>query len=219
MKGIARDNGDFKVTIRWVPGHAEVHGNEEADKQAKLAAEDRRNDSPNPHLPKYLHHHSLPLSISALKEAHDKDSNERWKHIWRNSPRYHRFNQLDPNVLKRSFVKLTANFPKRLTSLYMFLRTGHAPLNKHLHRIRKADSPNCNHCPGTEETVHHYLIDCMHHIRARHTLVRALGRKATSIQYLLTDPDATAHLVSFVNSTGRFRPTLGEISLPHSAPN
>jgi hypothetical protein len=63
------------------------------------------------------------------------------------------------------------------------------------------------------------LIDCMHHIRARHTLVRALGRKATSIQHLLTDPDATAHLVSFVNSTGRFRPTLGEISLPRSAPN
>jgi len=41
MKGITRDNGDFKVTIHWVPGHAEVHRNEEADKQAKLAAEDR----------------------------------------------------------------------------------------------------------------------------------------------------------------------------------
>lgn len=216
MKKIAKEYRDFDITLRWVPGHSNVHGNEEADKHAKLAAESRGNNSPNAQLPKYLRQHTLPLSISALKEAHNKITSERWKTLWRNSPHFHRFNQLDPQILKCSFVKLTATFPRRLTSLYLFLCTGHAPLNKHLHRIHRAASPFCTHCPHTEETVHHYLTACSHHRRAQHLLIGALGHKATSVQYLLTDPDATPHLVIYVNATGRFRPTLGEVPLPHA---
>jgi len=37
---------------------------------------------------------------------------------------------------------------------------GHAPLNKHLHRIGKAESPLCPHSQHAEETIHHFLISC-----------------------------------------------------------
>ncbi|KAG1810870.1 uncharacterized protein BJ212DRAFT_1250973, partial [Suillus subaureus] len=93
----------------------------------------------------------------------------------------------------------------------IFLRTGHAPLNKHLHHIRKSDSPSCPHCPGVNETVHHYLLECLHFRHDCHTLIGALGRRATSLQFLLMDSDATPHLVSFVNRTKRFKTTLGEV--------
>ncbi|OAX32763.1 hypothetical protein K503DRAFT_701563, partial [Rhizopogon vinicolor AM-OR11-026] len=52
----------------------------------------------------------------------------------------------------------------------------------------------CPHCQPIEETVHHFLLSCPFYQRERHILVNALGRKA-SISYLLTDPNATPHLV------------------------
>jgi len=219
MQTIARRHVNFDVTVRWVPGHSDVHGNEEADKQAKLAAESRRNNSPPASLPHYLRRGALPLSISALKEEQCKTTHLRWERMWKKSPRFARMNQLDPKILQRSFVKLTTTFPKRLTSLYMFLRTGHAPLNKHLHRIGKIESPHCPHCRRTEETVHHYLLSCPFYQRERHVLVNALGRKASSISYLLTDPNATPHLVQYVNASGRLKTTLGEVPLPRKPPD
>ncbi|OAX35582.1 hypothetical protein K503DRAFT_696727 [Rhizopogon vinicolor AM-OR11-026] len=127
-------------------------------------------------------------------------------------------NRLDPELLQRSFVKLTATFPKRLTSLYMSLRMGHAPLNKHLHRIGKIESPHCPHCQRIEETVHHFLISCPFYQCERHILVNALGRKAFSISYLLTDPNAT-HLVRYINASGRLKTTFGEVLLPRKPPD
>ncbi|KAG2047230.1 hypothetical protein BDR06DRAFT_861007, partial [Suillus hirtellus] len=128
---------------------------------------------------------------------------ERWKHIWHHSPRYHHMNYIDPNILKRSFIKLASTFSKRLTGLYVFLRTSHAPLNHHLHRIHKSDSSSCPHCPETEETVHHYLLTCPQYHHEHHLLNMALGQDSSSISFLLTDPSATPHLIKFVNATGR----------------
>ncbi|KIK34519.1 hypothetical protein CY34DRAFT_97847 [Suillus luteus UH-Slu-Lm8-n1] len=96
----------------------------------------------------------------------------------------------------------------------MALRTGHAPLNLHLHRLGKADQPHCPHCPTIEETVHHYLTSCPQYQRARHHLIQALGRKATSISFLLTDVEAIPHLIRYINATGRLKATFGEVPLP-----
>ncbi|KAG2030458.1 hypothetical protein BDR03DRAFT_878191, partial [Suillus americanus] len=147
--------------LRWVPGHSDIHDNEEADKHAKRAAEGRHStDSPPETLPGFLRHNTLPLSISALQQAHHRITAERWERLWRKSPRYNRINRIDPKLLHRSFIKLTVEFPKRLTGLYIALRTQHIPLRRYLHRIGKAPSLSCPYCPNVDETVPHYLLDC-----------------------------------------------------------
>ncbi|KAG2063460.1 hypothetical protein BDR04DRAFT_951446, partial [Suillus decipiens] len=79
-------------TLRWVPGHEGVHGNEEADKVAKIAAEGRHRNSPRAHLPFYLRDGSLPLSISAIKQARTR---ARWVRQWSTSPHYQRLQHID----------------------------------------------------------------------------------------------------------------------------
>ena len=40
------------------------------------------------------------------------------------------------------------------------LRTHHAPLNAHLHRIKKEHPAKCVYCPDSDETVEHFLFHC-----------------------------------------------------------
>lgn len=121
---------------------------------------------------------------------------------------------LDPHLLSRSFIKLVADLPKRLISLYMYFRTRHIALNSHLHRINCSATPNCPICPHTEESIHHFLFDCPQYDRERFILHQKLGRKSTSLPFLLTDPTAMEHFLRYVNSTGRLKPTFGDVTLP-----
>ncbi|KAG2346608.1 hypothetical protein BDR05DRAFT_878287, partial [Suillus weaverae] len=116
-------------------------------------------------------------------------------------------------------IKLSVDFPKCLTSLYIALRTQHIPLCCYLHRIKKEPSPHCSHCPGTDETVPHYLLNCPRYRREHHILIQALGRKASSLSFLLSDLEATQHLTQYVNATGRLKSTFSEVLLPCKPPD
>ncbi|KAG2360386.1 hypothetical protein BDR07DRAFT_1203603, partial [Suillus spraguei] len=98
MNKVAKDNIDFSVLLRWVPGHSGIHSNEELNKHAKLAAEGRQSNSPRTKLPHYLCHHSLLLSISALQEMQSKATNEHWVHLWHRSPWFYKLNNIDPHI-------------------------------------------------------------------------------------------------------------------------
>ncbi|KAG1781470.1 hypothetical protein EV702DRAFT_962186 [Suillus placidus] len=136
--------------------------------------------------------------------------------MWCKSPRFNRVHLLNPKLLQCSFVKLTADFPKRLTSLYMVFHIGHAPLNKHLHRIGKSESPHCPHCPNIDESVYHILITCLHYRHEHHSLTCALRCNTTSIPFLLSDLEATLHLICFRNAMGQMKATFGEVPLPRA---
>ncbi|KIK36448.1 hypothetical protein CY34DRAFT_94356, partial [Suillus luteus UH-Slu-Lm8-n1] len=55
---------------------------------AKLVAEGRHRTSPRESLPKYLRINMLPLSLSAIKQAHRERILTRWANIWSTSPRF-----------------------------------------------------------------------------------------------------------------------------------
>ncbi|KAG2074559.1 hypothetical protein BDR04DRAFT_1007306 [Suillus decipiens] len=100
MNCLARSHPDFNVTLRWLPGHADIHSNEEADKWAKKVAEGIQNNSLLDSLPEYLRYGSLPLSILALKEAHHKTTHAQWERTWHKSPRFNHIHCIDPKILQ-----------------------------------------------------------------------------------------------------------------------
>jgi ribonuclease HI len=206
-----RDNGDFDLTLRWIPGHEGVQGNEHADQEAKKAADGQHQNSPNRELPQYLRNGRLLCSAAALKAAHKNKSRAHWKTIWEKSPRYTRTRTIDPLMPSSNFIKLTNGLRRRTSSIYIQFHTHHIPLNYHLHRINKSDTSHCPICPGIDETIHHYLFDCPQYRREHHIFANAVRRNATSITHILTSKKTTPHLIRFINSTGRFKSTFGEL--------
>jgi ribonuclease HI len=200
IENVIRLKGDFECKLHWTPGHAEIDGNEEADKRAKEAAEGT--SSLRMMLPATLRD-EIPHSRSAMKQAFMKKLRARAVRFWRKSPRYSRAVKVDDTMPSQKFMELTEKLSRSEASLILQLRTGHAPLNKHLHRFKRADSPMCPACGREEETVHHFVITCPARNGQRRKLERALGRGARSLPKMLTIPKMVAHLLQYVKDTGR----------------
>jgi len=165
-----KDLDHTSINLNWIAGHADIKGNELADREAKLAALRSDMASPRRELPKSLRK-CLPLSISAMKQANEDCLHKKWQEEWMASPRHPHINALDPTQTTRSFMKLVGHLKKKHTAIYVQLRTGHIPLNKHLHRIKKSASQSCLQCEGDHiETIHHLLFDCPRYARERHIL-------------------------------------------------
>ncbi|KAJ3763915.1 hypothetical protein EV360DRAFT_11659, partial [Lentinula raphanica] len=91
------------------------------------------------------------------------------------------------------------------------LRTGHAPLQAHLFRIKRVDIPTCPCCKQHPETVFHYLIQCSAHHAHRNQLRRKVGRRNMNLTALLTEKDLLKYLFRYVDETKRFYHILGDL--------
>lgn len=199
----ARDN-DTPISFHaeWTPGHCGVHGNELADQAAKAAAQGL--SSPDDALPEILRE-PLPLSASALRRQYNDVLGHRWLIEWTTSVRFSRMSAVDPHMSPRAIRRLLHDRPRHETSLITQLRIGHVPLNKHLHRIGKYDSPTCSACERRPETVRHFLLECPSFSHHRWNMRLGLGQKSDSISTLLSTPLGIQRVLAYVNHTRRLR--------------
>lgn len=97
---------------------------------------------------------TLPHSTSAMKQVFYQKLRKRAQKQYEKSPRFRRMRRIDPTAPSKHFLKLTSNLPRRRhASILMQLRTGHLPLNHHLHQIGKLGAPTCTSCGEDGETV------------------------------------------------------------------
>src|SRR5882724_6507627 len=112
-------------------------------------------------------------------------------------------------MLSSKFCRDTVCLSRGRASALVQLSTGHILLQKHLHRIGKADSPMCPACHSHKETVHHFLLMCPAHAWQRRWVKGKLRRTARSVRTLLLSPKAFDVMFQYVNSTGQFKATFG----------
>ena len=212
---ITNANLDLRITIKWIPGHKGAVGNEKADELAKKAITE--GSSTQDRLPKYLQNH-LPQSKSAHLQAFSEKLKAITHKQWEKSPRFERMKLTDPTAPSNKYLKLTEKLPRKLTSILTQLRTGHAAQAKHLHRIKKADSPICPACLQRPETVQHLVLHCPAHQAARHTLRTKTGGQDIKIAKILTTAKYLRALFRFIAQTGRFHNNLDLIPLLQENP-
>ena len=169
----AHSLSDLQLKISWISGYDGVARNERVIEGAKAAA--KGDSSPWHELPPLLQSDPLPLSTTAAKQHFRAKLAKDWRGLWAKSPRYRHSSKIDPKLPATSFLKLMREVSKLQASTIFQLRSKHVPLRKYLHRISKADSPLCELCGCREETVHHFLFDCLAHEHARFKLGRKLG--------------------------------------------
>jgi len=93
---------DMDLLVRWMPGHTDIEGNEEADKEAKAAAKD--GSSPSQRLPSQLWK-KLPYRKSAVQQAFHAKLKQAAVKVWQKLPWYELMKQIDPALPSDKFSK------------------------------------------------------------------------------------------------------------------
>lgn len=212
-RSVQKAQSDVQITVAWIPGHSDVEGNEAADVAAKEAA--AGTSTVRKYLPTYLRK-PLPSSASRLRQNMAAKLQNDARATWLASPRYTRLSRIDNSLPSKHYAQLTQNIPRRHAALLIQLRTGHAPLNKHLHRINCVPSPLCPRCENAPETVDHYLLFCPAYDRARLGLYFDGGPRTRGLAALLNDRKLLKPLFRYIHATGRFRDQLGSKPVPDS---
>ena len=150
----------FPVRFQYVPGHKNIIGNEEADKEAKLA-------------------HDLTQVTPFSLSAQDRNYHFRF-YVTKYWQQYYDQEVLDSGrgAFLRMIKPCLAHWPwatheSRLVETAMAkLRVGHANVASYLYRINKRESPQC--ACGQAETIPHLLLLCVQYSTPRSLLQQSL---------------------------------------------
>ena len=137
------------VSVRWVPGHMGVPGNERADELAREGSSTLP-IGPPPFVPipaGAIKNEIRQLCIDEHRLRYEKHEISEKGRAW--------IAHIGNNGNTRLDTKSVTD-----TRILTWLFTGHSPLGYFQHKIGNFSSPNCEECPGHEETTEHYLAKC-----------------------------------------------------------
>lgn len=181
------------ITIHWVPGHADVLGNELADKLAKAATKKPPESSTTSFA-------LLGLKIQELRTSE-------WKQAIRDyENKLRKAKHNNPQAYSSTYywklgkkLCLPQGTSRQVASSFYQLKTGHGYLKDYLYRIKRTKNPDCR-C-SKPETAQHLLLDCRALANERRLIKESLGTKALSLPLLLHTTAGIEQSLKLIKST------------------
>lgn len=200
-----KDQTGHTISMRWVPGHAKVDENEEANLAARAATEKGK-----------LPERTLPvLKSMVVKETVAKLCQGEQ----RLAPGVGEYTQrLDRALPGKHTRKLYDRLSRSQAAILGQLRTGKNKLNYYLAKAKIIETDLCE-CEREPETTSHFLLRCPKWSTERARMFSTLERRSGDLSFLLGgwDPQAcrdrqkwqpnlaaVGAVIQFVKDTGRF---------------
>lgn len=172
------------VSLRYIPGHMGIPGNEEADRCAKLAANT-------------LGPEERITEVATVKRALKYRFLQEWRLEWARTTKGRGLRAINRQPLG-TVGKLHRALSRKQSSLLTQLRTNHLATNLYLHKRRLQPTPLCKCQMGVPETLQHILTACPMWRRQRQELATAVGLvRAGSSSHLLNSKTAIPHALRF----------------------
>jgi hypothetical protein len=201
-----------EITLRWIPAHVGVPGNETADWLAKTATgwKAKRSGKDPLSLPlpivdpqRIMKMTWLPQLLSSCKRMIKQHTRDCWGGAWRNGVTgmlYKKRWQDGSERLDRHINKLYQNLThKAEASVLIQMRTEKIGLHGYLYQINRSDNPWCG-CRQAYQTVRHIIEDCefLGDLRGQY-----LGTDSISdARIFLSHTELTSKTAKFMLATG-----------------
>lgn len=178
------------ITFKWVPGHTDIQGNEQADQLAKDATT--------------IQPKTRVLSFAMLGAKIKRVTQDEWlaklrKHD-QNNPQhsnplsYHKF--FPWSIISK--LRTPVGNPREITSAFYQLKLSHEYMKSYLYRLGHTNNHRCR-C-GRPETPEHLLISCPEIGEARKEIKKLIKHPLT-LQKLLHTTQGTMATIAFLKTT------------------
>jgi ribonuclease HI/exonuclease III len=190
-------NKGLSVTVRWIPAHVGIEGNEAADQAAKEATgwrEDGRSQQPAEPPPQLY-----PLRTT-LRRWCKTQAERQWISAWREDKKGRTTYRHTPTPTKK-VLQLHERLSKRESALLVQLRTEKIGLNDFLFKRHVPDipSPGCD-CGERRQTVAHVLLRCSKYKDLRNRIFANLSGR-NSLRTILSTPQLATKAIEYMEQT------------------
>lgn len=163
------------ITIQWIPGHAEINGNEKADEIAKENAS-------------HGTWTNIKMTIEDAFANEKEEARQEWaeRYAQRESEKGMKLKEIEPRLLEKPFFwKL--NLERNIITNLVRLRTGHFNSNQHKAKLKMQDDNLCESC-GVVDDRQHIIFDCTRYHPHR-TGITELQNGRTNLKRILNGKD------------------------------
>ena len=186
-----------RVTVRWIPAHVGIPGNEAADRAAKEATGWREDGHRRP--PAETPSKLYPVR-STLRKWCKTQTEDAWTAKWKRETRGRTTYRYAPRPTEK-VLRLHEGLSKRESALLVQMRTEKIGLNDFLfsRRVPGITSPRCE-CGERRQTVVHVLLRCRIYKDLRNRIFDNLpGRH--NLRTILNKPQLATKAIEFVEQT------------------